>query len=391
MNYLVMISEYYPLPSANGICAKNIVECFDKNDNFYIVGTNRHSSIEYETISDNCELFRINGKNLYKKKMFFFRFLSFLKLLFSSGLCNSLVQSYYRKGFDIIKMYNIDCIITFSNPYECIAASIKLKKRKKELKVVNVLLDMPYSKSYRIGLLKKIVDFRMKQFLTKANYYSSKFILMKYGEKSFLAKSSNIDNRVFLDIPCFMPKGLNAKNDFKKSISYLGKLDYKYRNPNRIIDLLMETIKNSDDLRVEFYGDGCDALLFKKMEENEGRFYFNGLVSEHESNEIIDNSMFLINIENQGLEQVPSKIFKYFSTGKPIINFCNGESKLLYYFKQYGNYISINLENDFQENVALLKCFLSDWEIINFDRLKDLFKDSNPKQYKKTIEEIILH
>ena len=98
MNYLVMISEYYPLPSANGICAKNIVECFDKNDNFYIVGTNRHSSIEYETISDNCELFRINGKNLYKKKMFFFRFLSFLKLLFSSGLCNSLVQSYYRKG-----------------------------------------------------------------------------------------------------------------------------------------------------------------------------------------------------------------------------------------------------------------------------------------------------
>lgn len=73
---------------------------------------------------------------------------------------------------------------------------------------------------------------------------------------------------------------------------------------------------------------------------NNIKFY--GYMSAADAGKVLDEADFLVNIGNTALNQVPSKLFSYIATGKPIINICvNHKCPTLRYMDKYP--LSINL------------------------------------------------
>ena len=71
------------------------------------------------------------------------------------------------------------------------------------------------------------------------------------------------------------------------------------------------------------------------------------MVSSSEATSIRNNADFLINIDNTNMTQVPSKLFEYISTGKPIINFYfNDKSPSLVYLQRYPLCLNIKVTCD---------------------------------------------
>ncbi len=85
-----------------------------------------------------------------------------------------------------------------------------------------------------------------------------------------------------------------------------------------------------------------------------------GRVPTETADALMNAADFLINIDNRVSNQVPSKIFEYFSTGKPVINLhfgnlCPSET----YIQRYPLALNIDCMKDASENALLLERFLS--------------------------------
>ena len=81
------------------------------------------------------------------------------------------------------------------------------------------------------------------------------------------------------------------------------------------------------------------------------------------------------------MTQVPSKIFDYISTGKPIINFYyNEKSPTLYYLDNYPLCISIKTSEDPIEVNKKIKDFVdkSIDKTVSFDFVQQQFKECTP-------------
>lgn len=136
---------------------------------------------------------------------------------------------------------------------------------------------------------------------------------------------------------------------------FAGRVYAGIRNPAFTIDLFRKLPKN---IHLKLYG------VTKK--ELEGLFSIVsipdnveccGLVSVEEAEAAMQDADVLVNIGNMMKNQVPSKLFSYISTGKPILNICvNRDCPSKEYLKQYPIALSIDEEdissNELIENVV---------------------------------------
>lgn len=101
-----------------------------------------------------------------------------------------------------------------------------------------------------------------------------------------------------------------------------------------------------------FAGSGQEELLEQYAKGAlQGRLERIGRVNGVESVQLMQHSDFLVNIGNTMLNQVPSKLFDYISTGKPIINICKSSNcPTIDYLNRYQ--LSLSLV----ENEAELDC-----------------------------------
>ncbi len=86
-----------------------------------------------------------------------------------------------------------------------------------------------------------------------------------------------------------------------------------------------------------------------------------GRVPTETADALVDAADFLINIDNRASNQVPSKIFEYISTGKPVINLHSGDTcPSGAYLRRYPLALDIDCTRDAAENALLLERFLTD-------------------------------
>lgn len=119
------------------------------------------------------------------------------------------------------------------------------------------------------------------------------------------------------------------------------KIEPKNENEIRCIftGYLYESIRNAEftlrlfsqfhDPRIHLYilGKGQEALLNAyALGQLKGRLFCMGHKSSEECGAWINGSDILVNIGNSVINQVPSKIFSYISTGKPILNICKSSA-----------------------------------------------------------------
>lgn len=110
-----------------------------------------------------------------------------------------------------------------------------------------------------------------------------------------------------------------------------------------------------------------------------------GSVSSEEAARARETADFLINIDNTNPLQVPSKIFEYISTGKPVVNFVfDDRSPILPYLRDYPLCLTINLNRmreDGSDAAEKLAAFVQEnrGKRLPFARIRECYLNCTPE------------
>ncbi len=160
-------------------------------------------------------------------------------------------------------------------------------------------------------------------------------------------------------------------NSDKIILRYTGSFYKKIRNPDYLITLL----ENLDPQKyiVEFYGYSC-YYLKSITEKLPDCISIKEDVSIEDCHKIVETADILINVGNKCTNQIPSKIFEYIATGKPIINiYYDDNDPSLPYFQKYP--VVLNIKQGETTDIDVFETFCSTAKPVSKDMILDLYKD----------------
>lgn len=122
---------------------------------------------------------------------------------------------------------------------------------------------------------------------------------------------------------------------------FAGSLYPTARNPRYTVKLFNGI--HNPQIRLMFVGTDKERMCeFVEEKQLTGNMSFLGVLSLEQARKEIADADILVNIGNIMTNQVPSKIFEYISSGKPIINICvNPDCPSIPYLKKYPLALSI--------------------------------------------------
>jgi len=199
--------------------------------------------------------------------------------------------------------------------------------------------------------------------------------------------SRNINKMLGIEFPNIAEKVLEDKKciiDFDKSycnIAFCGIIDDRYRSPEKFLSSISEIIDKGEKIRVYFVGSKNSRVLKKYSELYPDSIFSIDKVELSDALLIQKNADILLNIGNTLSNMVPSKIFDYFSMGKPIINIQKiAECPAKRYFDKYPLCATVKDFNDENYSGDLLnfirKCKNCK---VPFENIRELYKQNTPE------------
>jgi len=389
---LIFTGNYYPKPSANGICTHQIalaltqlgyevhIICYKKNlekELEEINGINVHR-IEMGMVSNMRETSQRLIDEGFRRGIFIKKIailLNRIKIVLYWPLypMTSPVQAVrmYRTAKILHKDLHFKSVISVFNPIDSLVAGMLMKKKYKEIKFFPYFLDSitaswGHEFISKTQLQKKGWKWEERVFRT-----ADKIIAMKYHESHHRDNrySQFRDKTKYLDIPLFRPINIDDKDNISPfeqgyvDLTYTGRLEMNNYDPWYAITLLRKITTEHYNLRVHFYSRGsCEDKLNEMMKSTSGFVVRHGFVEAQEAIRAIMFTDILISFGTAESNMIPSKIFEYMSTGKPIIHFYKqNEDVCLPYFKKYPLSLVIKESTeDKDQNIKRIQKFIQD-------------------------------
>ncbi len=239
-----------------------------------------------------------------------------LKSSFFMGALN------YKNNIEkFIKKNNIDLIVAFTLPFETAYASIlnssKIKKVYYQLDPYGLYHGEDVNTKKRTSKEIKLIKKSDMVITTAALYdeYQKDRLYQKYKHKY-----------TAVDFPLIVAKeNLSARGAFdfdddNINILFCGKISDEYRSPEFLLNVFKKSLKNIPNMRLYFLGDVNSEVMDKEPLCQNNHIEIHGSVPIEFANSTMMSADILVNIGNNIPNMVPSKIFDYFSTGKPILN-----------------------------------------------------------------------
>lgn len=295
-------------------------------------------------------------------------------------------EKYIRKKIiNLQRKFQYDAIIPVAGYFSVVAAAISIDNLKSS--ILTYLVDpcstnatlSPQSKHSREAFEKRIAE-RSKTVITTPLMY-----------KEYLKRCDlRIHNFKSLEFPNVSPKSyITIDREEKKSINivYIGRL-YAGRDPQYLFDLVDKM--NRPDITLYMVGVAEDEIKNLRLS---GNIVFTGLLPISQLKEYYDKADFFINLGNEMTNQVPSKLFEYISSGKPIINICkNSNCPTLNYLSKYPLAISI-IENEksINNSAEILSEFLNanNGILLSAEQIEHNFYSSTPIYCANKFEEYL--
>ena len=163
-----------------------------------------------------------------------------------------------------------------------------------------------------------------------------------------------------LEFPLVVPRTTAA---LRKAPRFLGVFAGTLYPSIRPADDLVQLAALLQDKPVDFccLGSGMSYLLKSPFwAPNQSNIRCLGKLPPQQAEGYVGEADFLINIDNRASNQVPSKIFEYISTGKPIVNlYYDPKSPSLSYFSRYPQVLNLLCDPDhIEENAVALWRFV---------------------------------
>ena len=270
------------------------------------------------------------------------------------------------------------CLVTLA-PYEAVFAVQQMPEMKSRFAVYQ--LDAYWNRA------DLPVEFQEERLTAERQMMAESLFVLTTPQiiDSYRSKAPELVNKV---IPAEFPmvkeqlwqERMPVRQNEELHCAFLGTLYAGIRPPEKVVRLISEL---SSDAVFDFYGSGQDLIeKSADYERAQKRICLHGPVSPDQAAEARRYSDVLVNIDNTSVTQVPSKIFEYMSTGKPILNFYfNSESPTLAYFSKYPLCCSVNLNADVAQAARTVDAFLKETfgRQILFAEIKQIFLKNTPE------------
>lgn len=290
---------------------------------------------------------------------------------------NPLSREALRKGIDRIQETGrVDFCIATLMPAEAAAAAMDAMMPETVFAVYQ--LDTFWNnESLQAGCLENRKHFE-KRLIDRADFVVTTPLIRRANETAFPEHRGKI---ISAEFPMIREAEVSEDSrgiydDGLIHCAFLGRLYKVFRPPQAVVEM-MQNVQN-ERVVFDFYGQG--QYLIKNSAGKKNRLH--GGVSSEEAGRIQRAADFLVNIDNTTKMQVPSKIFEYISTGKPVINFYyNEDSPTLSYLERYPNCVNVFLNGDPDAEMRKLEAFLaaSKGRRIPFPEVRELFRENTPE------------
>lgn len=361
MKHIVFIcTQYLPNPTPDGVIVSRIIkslrEQYPSRIRFSVLTKKSNNGEKDFEVINGARVSRINTSEIYLSNLFNAdsRLKQTLHKLirvpfiffehFQRTSVNKSVVRHFQLGLrKINKANNIDIIIPLCFPFESIVASNEFIKSHKSISVFPYLIDkFSYSQTiYRTKINKKI-KLNRNLALEIKELNKSTGVLSTYNWKEIYNKQLKI-KLYSIYLPLIDSKGIYNKmpdeQDIHYQIFFAGSLSKQMRPIGNTMQIMKKIFETDPDMSVKvlFYVKGN---LNKELNSVAKYKWFSMKFNQtlDRANEEERSSKFLLSIGNIDIQQVPSKIFEYITTLKPIIHvYQNDNDPVISILRKYPN------------------------------------------------------
>ena len=393
--YVFITNQYLPKPGATGFCVHMVAkELAKRGHSVYVIC---YSDGDNTPVIDGVQVCKIPIPGYYQATGQGGRFQKFY-LLWRKFLN---IKNYPLRSKEIAATFcgEIESLITEDTtviasytPLEAVYGMYLAKKKHPEIKAVYYSTDTLSNEKGNSGILpewyreRKGVEWEKKIFAEsdvvlimechREHYFSGLF--KEFESKFHLSNFPLLNNS-----ECTSETNLSETN----LIVYAGTLYKKLRNPEFACRLFNE-IRDQREFKLVFMGTGdCDDIMGEVKERMGYSFDYLGSQPHHVASEYLQKARYLLSIGNAESSMVPSKIYEYMATGKPIIHVYSYDyDPCIAPLCEYGNALLIK-EGDVSA-VNGLKDFLSSWQMLLYNDVVGKFPKNTPQFTADIIERV---
>lgn len=413
-NILFLTDAWYPKPSANVVCIKNIISCM-KNQNINIICCAFSQDGNTDAlVEDNIFIHRIlppKARQLYyradleknptkayklKRKANLFSKLDRLASISNYPLSNKrFAKKWVKQVENLIYKYDITTIISVEAPTESVTVGKILKKKNSNLRWLIYMIDNgaheehPLDGSFRYFIKNKLKNIGMKNYLD-AMKWADKIYVME-GHKNHYMQNyyKDIHSKIeVVNVPLLYrnDKSYTLNSVMKLDTNgenwvYMGNIGGKYYNPQPLCDFFLNYSKNRNAY-LHFWGRGSGVNTIMDYQQiSNKRIQFHGLLSHDKVQEVMRAADVLVYLCTEKLEgSVSGKFFEYLTAEKPIIYFAyDMEDINSPYVKRYSNGLIILPELSQSEKEDKIKSFLDKKQYCSYEESKRIFYLNTPE------------
>lgn len=226
-----------------------------------------------------------------------------------------------------------------------------------------------------------------RMFFEKAKHiFTTPVLLNAYkneeGYKEFVGKMTELEFPDIKDISVYKEIQSPIKFDkTNKNILFCGTLEDSFRSPEYFFKMIEKLIVKHKNIKLHFLSKPTSAFLKEYVKKYPDNFFVYETVTLEKAFSAMYSADILLNIDNSYRYQVPSKIFDYFSTGKPVISVVKiKEDPSLPYLKKYPNGFIVNELEEIDEQLKRLEDFIvENKNDIPFLEMERIFEENTPQ------------
>jgi hypothetical protein len=415
MKVLVLCHSLYPYNSANTSIIYRLVNEIRNNSNIEFIFLGNLNNNEQRAIKEyqGCRVYYVGCSILDKllKKILVFKKMKLIeKILYMIKNPYFIFKVFYNKAFpgqnysklyieaikNVLREVDISCILAVSYPYFTLLAA---KYFGNKIPIIPYKLD-PWAYNYYNKKKEKYHLQKEMQVDDCAKY----IIITKEMSDSYknTPLRKNVKKVIQVEYPCnFIKNNANKCNCSKYFIKdkdvincvYTGSFYKDIRNPSFLFDIMLKITSNHIILHV------FDKTFRSFPEEIKNRYLttnniiFHNEVPAEVVTDILNSSDILVNLGNTVTNQIPSKLFEYIGTGKPIINIYKRDScPSLKYLKEYKLHIDIfedyeNIEDC--KNKFIEFCNKNEGKMIELSEIQSIYNIFSTEKVAQKIYNIL--
>jgi len=363
---LVICHDFHPMPSANTLCLDPIlselvargvtIDLICVRPSLRVARRERYRDVNvYRLLSISDLLHRWLGRMASIESRPIAILGSVLLLAFRmllGGFIEGYVSLWRRKAERICAklhgMYSYDAMVSVSLPFVTNQVAFNLKQRSPGLPWLVYELD-PFTYNYVLPTRQVGRRIAIETAVARAAdiTISTSGIIEENVRRRF--RASDAYRQMSLPLPNLAPRASAASRRPDSDAScdrstinvvYTGVFYQRIRPPEALGRLM--TGLRTDDVVFHLYGGSCENF-FRDLDLPRGRVVLHGRVSKEVSDQAIDFADVVLNVGNDLPNQIPSKLFAYMASGKPILHLSqNADDPSLPLLNTYGHVLIVD-------------------------------------------------